>query len=60
MLLLIFCHVGNGKVDAKLCVYFFRHLRQLVCLLWHDVLNNRIPDCLQYSLGPVECFENPS
>lgn len=29
-------------------------LSQLVCSLWHDVLINRVPDCLPSCLGPVE------
>jgi len=54
MLLLILCCVGNGKLDAKLHVYFFQMHSQLVCLPWHDVLINRVPDCLPSCLGPVE------
>lgn len=33
---------------------FFQMLSQLVCLPWHDVLINRVLDCLPSSLGPVQ------
>lgn len=54
MLVLVFFCIGNSKLYAKLRSCFFWMLCQLVFFPAHDVLINRVPDCLLFCLDPVE------